>query len=128
MAKVSTDVIKQVKDHFKETGGRELTIGDKVYEVTGNKRLTVKEVLDSGIKGVKITKVKESKPNRIIQVCEECGEEFENSKFTPYFTMCRKCRKGSFKDGTTNRCTSCGVEFNISKFQSAYITKCPECR
>lgn len=73
----------------------------------------------------------------MIRLCESCEREFEVSKFNPYFTQCKSCRKG--KCSTTLRikpkkkkkrnhlsCDRCKDHFTLSKKTGMW--KCPLCR
>ncbi|MHA1225250.1 MAG: hypothetical protein ACTSPV_00740 [Candidatus Hodarchaeales archaeon] len=85
-------------------------VWDGEYEVTGEKRLTVRDV-------TKKTKT-----------CQRCGKEFVPSKFTPYQKYCPDCIKSAPKpDYEEVVCSECGEIWKRSKF-IPYIILCPKCR
>lgn len=61
------------------------------------------------------------------KICTDCNKEFEISKFQPYITQCKKCRKGKSVNHGPVICERCGKEFEPSKFASN-AKYCPECK
>lgn len=116
----------------KDNGGLAVVIvGGESYEVSGNKRLTIKAVTKP--KAKKAAKPKAGpKPDYIETVCRECGTTFSLSKFNPYHDICPDCRKAA-KNAKTPilgwkkvECTSCGKNFSVNAYDYN-IKVCPTC-
>ena len=58
----------------------------------------------------------------------KCGKEFVQSRFNPYYTECKECRKGALAgSGEARKCKVCSKSFTPSRF-NPYFDTCPECR
>lgn len=71
--------------------------------------------------------------NSVEAICDQCGNLFVRSKFSPYIIHCEACRKhvkiDTSKSDRMFVCETCGITFYVSKFQP-YLnpTKCKKCR
>ena len=103
--------------------------GNKVWKVTGDKRLKVVEIVQ------KTKKAKEPLPARIEVACRVCGADFEVSKFNPYQNVCYDCRRDLKKAqkhinpefDNMQECFICGSSFEASAY-TPYAKFCPDCR
>jgi len=122
MAKLSIKIVDAVKKVYRETGNHEVTLGGRNYTVSGTKRLVVKDVSPKAAKGKKAPAVDQK------LTCTKCGKEFVQSRFNPYYTECKECRKGALAgSGESKRCKTCGKTFTPSRF-NPYLDRCPDCR
>jgi len=111
-------------------GDTACTEDGQTFQVLGQERLRLVPLTDYRKETVEPKKAKEQF-NCVNVVCSKCGVEFIKSKFNPYFTECRDCRKKSSGPAPTDRvmtCTECNKEFTVSKFHP-YLNMgtCPVC-
>lgn len=93
-----------------QSGRAEIHWQNTIYQITGNKRLTVRILNDRKIKS-----------------CQKCGMDFYPNKFTPYQKYCRNCGSHAPKpDQEMVKCSQCDRIWSRSKF-NPYKKICPDC-